>query len=57
MTQKDIRKAARADAMAGRTPYSIYEVLAAKLGRHPTHAELKTEVKRIIREGAHNTRL
>lgn len=52
MTQKDIRKAARRDAMAGRTPYTIYEVLCAKLGRTPTSAELRADVKRIIREGA-----
>lgn len=30
---------------------TIYEALAAKLGRVPTHAELKADVKRILAEG------
>lgn len=29
---------------------TIYDALKAKLGRTPTHAELKTEVKRILAE-------
>lgn len=29
---------------------TIYEALACKLGREPTHAELKAEVKRILQE-------
>jgi hypothetical protein len=29
---------------------TIYDALAAKLGRKPTHAEIKTEVRRIIGE-------
>jgi hypothetical protein len=30
---------------------TIYEALRAKLKRHPTNAELKAEVKRIMQEG------
>lgn len=30
---------------------TIYEALQAKLGRVPTDAELKADVKRILREG------
>ncbi len=29
---------------------TIYEALKAKLGREPTHAEIKADVKRIMRE-------
>jgi hypothetical protein len=31
---------------------SIYEVLKRKLGREPTHAELKADVRRILIEAA-----
>ena len=30
---------------------TIYEALAAKLKREPTHAELKAEVQRILNDG------
>jgi hypothetical protein len=30
---------------------TIYEALRRKLGREPTHAELKADVKRILHEG------
>ena len=30
---------------------TIYEALKAKLGREPTPAELKADVKRILQEG------
>ena len=30
---------------------TIYEALKAKLGREPTHAELKVDVRRILSEG------
>lgn len=29
---------------------TIYEALCAKLGRKPTHAEIKVDVKRILEE-------
>lgn len=32
-------------------PRTIANVLAAKLGRPPTHAELVAEVRRILQEG------
>lgn len=31
---------------------TIYEALQAKLGREPSHAELKADVQRILTEGA-----
>ena len=30
---------------------TIYEALKEKLGREPTHAELKADVRRILEEG------
>lgn len=30
---------------------TIYEALKEKLGREPTHAELKADVKRILEDG------
>ena len=30
---------------------TIYEALRAKLGREPTHEEVKADVRRILREG------
>lgn len=30
---------------------TIYEALKAKLGREPSHAELKADVRRILEEG------
>ena len=35
----------------GSEQVTIYEALAKKLGRKPTHAEVKAEVKRILEEG------
>lgn len=38
--------------ITNRNPDTIYNKLAARLGREPSSDELRAEVQRIIREGA-----